>query len=133
MSKNKDNLELSNLQGVSPMAYSSLDVDFPSSPKLRRKNKAPPENKFLLHLGLLLRKNFLVQIRSPRALLFQLLAPILVCYLIVEWQKIGDSKFTEVEIDSPIRSYGNINRCYHTLEDPNNCTTIAYGILVTYY
>jgi len=84
---NKDHLELTTYQGASPMAYNALDTEFPSSPRLRRKTQAPPENKFLLHLGLLLRKNFLVQIRSPRALLFQLLAPILVCFLIVEWQK----------------------------------------------
>lgn len=50
-------------------------------------------------------------------------------FLSLNGKKIGDNKFTEVEIDAPIKSYGNINRCYHTLEDPDNCTTIAYGIL----
>ncbi len=123
-----EQLELTGLKGASPLAYQSLQVDPPSP--TRRRPKAPPENKFLLHLGLLLRKNYLVQLRSPKALLFQLLAPLLICFLIVEWQKIGDSKFTEIEIDSPIKQISGIERCYYTLEDPDNCLTIAYGILV---
>jgi len=88
------------------------------------------ENKFLLHLSLLLKKNYIIQRRSPRTLMFQILTPFLVCLLILYWQSLAESVFSGIEIDSKISPISNIQKCFHSLDDPDNCNTIVYSIIV---
>jgi len=113
-----------------------LTRDSDGSPGRRRRrllldSQGKNENKFLLHLGLLLKKNYIVQRRSPRALLFQIIIPFIVCILINYWQHLAEDIFSGVEIDSKIIPVSNIPRCFHSLDDPNNCKTVVYSIIVT--
>ena len=123
--QSRDELELTNVSGLSS-GEGEYQQDLIRSSRSNRK----PERKFLLHLKLLLHKNYLIQIRSIRALLLQIFAPLLVCLLIQEWQYLATSVTSGVQIESPINPIGNIPKCFFVPEDPDNCLTIAYGIIV---
>lgn len=123
--QSRDELELTNVSGLNS-GDGEYQHDFIRSPRSQRK----PERKFFLHLKLLLHKNYLIQIRSIRALLLQCFTPLLVCLLLQEWQYLATSVTSGVQIDSPIHPIGNIPKCFFTPEDPDNCLTIAYGIIV---
>jgi len=98
---------------------------------LRTKKKITGTNSFLLHLGLLLRKNYLVQKRSLKSLIIQLLAPIFICLIVYILQLSANSVVGQAIEEPPINPIGKIPQCFLNEENPTNCSTITYGIVVS--
>lgn len=86
---------------------------------------------FILHLSLLLRKNFLIHKRSIKSTLFQLLSPFLASFLLFCWQTLTTTITSQNEIDSPILKIQKLDKCFYSYENPNDCYTLTYGIIVS--
>jgi len=99
---------------------------------LEKKESLNPNN-FLLHLRLLLRKNFLVQKRSLKSLLIQLLSPIVICIIVYILQVSANSVVGQAVEEPPIHSIGKIPQCYFSEENPSNCSSITYAIVVSFF
>ena len=122
----RDELELTNVPRITiPGRHDQPRLNRPSSIRTQ------PESKFLLNLILLLRKNYLIQLRSPRALLLQLVAPFFVCILILQLQNLSVNVASQTEVNPKIGHIDPIPRCFYSAEDPDNCVTIVYGIIVS--
>lgn len=85
---------------------------------------------FFMHLRLLLRKNYFVQKRSLKSLLIQLFMPIAICGIIYLLQLSANSVVGKAVTDPDISAIGKIPQCFFNPENPNNCSTITYGIVV---
>ncbi len=94
------------------------------------KKKVHKSQKFLLNLQLLLRKNFLVQKRSVKSLSIQLFSPIVICILLYILQLSANSVVGQAVEEPPIVSLEPIPQCYFNYFDPQNCSTITYGVIV---
>lgn len=89
--------------------------------------------QFILHITLLLRKNFILQKRSLKTTMAQYWAPLVACYLILLLQNLGNDLTSGVVIESQIDTIGKIPRCYGPTSDPKNCTSLAYAVAVYTY
>jgi hypothetical protein len=85
---------------------------------------------FALHLSLLLKKNFLIHKRSLKSTLFQILSPFLASFLLFCWQNLSTSITSQNEVDSPIMKIEKLDRCFYSYENPNDCFTLTYGVIV---
>lgn len=88
---------------------------------------------FLLHVGLLLKKNFTLQKRSLRTTLVQYWAPLIGCYIILVLQGLQDNIVAGTLIETPISTIGKIPKCFGTETHPDDCISIAYATVVSIF
>lgn len=120
----KQVFELSNLNVLANEPLQPT-IEF-SPPKIAIKRHI---SKFFKHIGLMLKKNYIIMGRNKKITFFQLFSPILVCLLIVFWQYLANIVTDYAEIEPEITPTPKISRCISP--DINmNCITIGYGIAV---
>ena len=96
------------------------------------KNEIKPLKKSFLHLCLLLKKNYVLQIRAKKTLFLQILSPFLVCIVIMIWQCISSSLINEVILNPEIYPTILIPKCTGHDSNDYDCSTIAYSIIVSF-
>jgi len=92
-------------------------------------SKFSPMNDFILHLSLLLRKNWIIQKRSIRLSLLQLLSPFFVCIFLSWMQSVTSGIANQIEANPSIIEIGKIPRCEPGPDALDNCVTILYSII----
>jgi hypothetical protein len=91
-----------------------------------------PSNKntsggFLKQTRLMTWKNYLVFSRNIRPTMFQLLTPVMICFLLLFLQSLVNNFTKGLENKNPEEiPLKSINKCKY----PEDCTTIGYGIIV---
>ncbi|EAR96275.2 transporter family ABC domain protein (macronuclear) [Tetrahymena thermophila SB210] len=96
----------------------------------------------LMHIGLLLKKNFLINQRHKLVFLFNFLTPVIVCLMLIMWQQIADRLIQFLIIEPDIYEQSLIPRClspeYLDSLDPTDleikgnkrgCITVGYHII----
>jgi hypothetical protein len=96
-------------------------------------NKMKPLKDFWLYLSLLLNKNYIITKRSWKLTLFQIMSPFIVTMMLWCWQNFSDAISYQIEKEPPIYPLPKLERCYYNREDPDNCTTLAYAVVVSFY
>ena len=92
-----------------------------------------PIRQFILHLGLLLKKNYILQTRSKKTFYLQVLSPFLVCLAIMLWQIISDEITNHVELNPPSMNIPLIPKCLDREGNNNDCSTIVYSVIVSLF
>lgn len=95
-----------------------------------------------MHIGLLLKKNFLINQRHKLVFIFNFLTPILVCLLLILWQNIADRLIDFLIIEPDIYDQPLIPHClspeYLDSLDPldldmkgnkRGCISVGYHII----
>jgi len=90
--------------------------------------QASEHRNFMFQLKLLLTKNFLVQKRSLKSLLMQLLAPIVICFLIYILQLSANSVVGQSVTNPPIISIDKVPQCVGGTT-PTNCSSLTYAVV----
>ena len=95
-----------------------------------RKIEMTPLQLFISHLKLLLIKNYTVQKRTRKQTYLQLFSPLLISFLIFALQFKIDRIAHLTLIDQPKHLLEPIPKCIYTDDNPNDCLTIAYSVIV---
>ena len=82
-------------------------------------------SKFCLHFKLLLVKNLLLFTRNLRITIFQAVAPIFFCLLIIFLQHVANGLAGKETPNPVVHDVGLLTPC-----SENDCATIGYGIIV---
>ena len=124
-------MKVNNQNGLLGSVFSNFSqlIDTPSSQP--SSNAVEDSKTFLLHVGLLLKKNFTLQKRSLRTTLVQYWAPLIGCYIILVLQGLQDNIVSGIQIESPIDTIGKIPKCFGTETNPDDCISIAYATVVS--
>jgi hypothetical protein len=94
------------------------------------KSQMKPIRDFFLYVSLLLKKNYLIHKRSFRTTFFQMISPFLVGLMLLYWQYCADSISYQVDKEPPIYTFPKLSRCYYNRENPDDCITVAYAVVV---
>ena len=142
---NEDNIDRSSLESDAALELTSLrphdllkielnnrsETNFLDSFNFTgRKIEMTPLQLFLSHLKLLLIKNYTVQKRTRKQTYLQLFSPLLISFLIFALQFKIDRIAHLTLIDQPKHLLEPIPKCIYTDDNPNDCLTIAYSVIV---
>ena len=96
----------------------------------RLKTNMKPFPLFMLHLKLLLAKNYIIQKRTRKQTYLQILSPFLISLLIFVLQyKIDEISHLKL-VDQPKKLIEPMPKCFYNDDNPNDCFTIAYSVVV---
>ncbi|KAL4511800.1 hypothetical protein ABPG72_012645 [Tetrahymena utriculariae] len=81
------------------------------------------------HTKILLWKNFIIQKRNLKSLLFILFGPLLICSIIIGFQYIANDQTQHSDLNPPIHPMTPFVPCSEYSDDPKNCFTFGYGVI----
>ncbi|KAL4471570.1 hypothetical protein ABPG74_008463 [Tetrahymena malaccensis] len=81
------------------------------------------------HTKILLWKNFIIQKRNLKGLLFILFGPLVICLIIIGFQYLADDQTQHSDLNPPLHPMAPIIPCEKYQDDPINCFTFGYGVI----
>ncbi|EAR94681.1 transporter family ABC domain protein (macronuclear) [Tetrahymena thermophila SB210] len=81
------------------------------------------------HTKILLWKNFIIQKRNLKSLLFILFGPLIICSIIIGFQYLADDQTQHSDKSPPLHPMQPIIPCAKYSDDPDNCFTFGYGVI----
>ncbi|KAL4479229.1 hypothetical protein ABPG72_011441 [Tetrahymena utriculariae] len=97
--------------------------------KEMRLNKKSLLAKAIIHIKLMMQKNFLIMKKNQKTTLFQLSSPLIVCVLLTIWQTLANNLTKITMIDNQIENVGALPKCIQGTGQLEECITIAYGVI----